>query len=167
MMWPSPEAVNLSVHLGKSFIDIPVRKGVKGVKAPVFPASEAAPPVKLKPIDPPSNSRVVATDQRTGITTLTLVDDFGRNEIVEHGLVNWSAGRERYSIHPNDPLSARQETHWTEEIARGKWVVRTETYGELTATKTHFIAKGRLEAYEGGKLVFEKDWNRKIPRKLL
>ena len=166
MMWPSPEAASLEVKLGRSFIDVPVRQANKGEMEPRFAPAEAAMPVKQRVIDPASNKRIVTTDQRTGITTLEIEDDFGRTEIVEHGLVTWGAGRERYSIHPNDPLSAKQETHWTEELQRGKWKVRTETYGELTATATHFVVKGRLEAYEGAKQIYTKKWNKKIPRKL-
>lgn len=166
MMWPSPEPAMLEVKLGKSFIDVPVRMGVKGEKEPKFLAPEAAAPVKLKELQPAANKRLVTTDQRTGITTLEIEDDFGRQVISEHGLEMWAAGRERYSIHPADPLSAVQQTHWTEERKRGKWHVRTETYGELSATKTHFVVKGRLEAYEGKKLVFKKNWNKKMARKL-
>ena len=166
MMWPSPEAANLEVKLGRSFIDVPMRAAIKGEIEPRFAPAEAATPVKQRVINPASNKRIVSTDQRSGITTLEIEDDFGRTEIVEHGLVTWGAGRERYSIHPNDPLSAKQETHWTEELQRGKWKVRTETYGELTATATHFVVKGRLEAYEGAKQIYTKKWSKKIPRKL-
>ncbi len=59
------------------------------------------------------------------------------------------------------------ETHWSEERQRGRWNVRTETFGELTATKTHYHVKGRLEAYEGKKQIFIKHWDKKIPRKLM
>jgi hypothetical protein len=167
MMWPSPEAAALDVITDESFIEIPVRPAVKGEKAPVFPPAEAAAPVKLKEIAPSWNKRQVMTDQRTGVTTLEIVDDFGRTEIVEHGLQTWSVGRELYTIHPHDPLSAKQETHWTEEMGRGDWKVRTETYAELTASKTQFKLKARLEAYENDKLVFSRDWNEKIARKLV
>ncbi|MEZ5640325.1 MAG: hypothetical protein R3E92_24625, partial [Burkholderiaceae bacterium] len=63
--------------------------------------------------------------------------------------------------------SARQECHWTEERARGDWKVRTETWSAMTASKTHWHVTGRLEAYEGDTLVFSRDWDRKIRRKLI
>ena len=49
---------------------------------------------------------------------------------------------------------------------RGTWNTRTETYGRLTATKTHWIVWGKIEAFEGKKKVFEKEFNEKIERKL-
>ena len=55
---------------------------------------------------------------------------------------------------------------WSEERKRGTWHIRTETYTRLTATKTHWVVWGRLEAFEGKKKVFEKEFNEEIERKL-
>jgi hypothetical protein len=58
------------------------------------------------------------------------------------------------------------ETHWTETRRRGDWSIRTETFGRLTATARHWIVWGKIEAYEGDELVFEKEFNEEIPRLL-
>ena len=64
-------------------------------------------------------------------------------------------------IKDGDPLSAVMKTHWTEVRERGKWKIRTETYGELKATKTHWLVKGRIEAFEGAKkTIFTKKFER-------
>ena len=63
-------------------------------------------------------------------------------------------------------MSAKIETHWTEELSRGTWNTRTETHGRLTATKTHWVVWGRIEALAGKKKVFEKEFNEEIERKL-
>ena len=98
---------------------------------------------------------------------MRIVDDFGRSTIAEHGLTTWGCGRESYSILPDDPLSARQECHWSMEASRDDWKVRTETYSSLRATKTHWLVSGRLEAYEGDTLVLSREWSQKIKRKLV
>jgi putative CocE/NonD family hydrolase len=167
LIWPAPEPVTLTVHTGSSFIDVPVRLPRRGEKAPVFAPAEAAPPVKLSTIDQPWHQREVTTDQRTGERRMCIVDDFGRSTIAEHGLTTWGRGRESYSILPDDPLSARQECHWSMETSRGDWKVRTETYSSLRATRTHWLVSGRLEAYEGDTLVLKREWNQKVRRKLL
>ncbi len=167
MMWPAPEPVTLGVHTGASHVDLPLRMPRRGEKAPEFAAPEAAAPVALQQIDPPSNRRELTIDQRTGIQRLHIADDFGRSAITEHGMVTWACGRETYTIHPDDPLSAKQECHWSEERARGDWKVRTETYSAMTATKTHFHVTGRLEAYEGEERVLVREWDKKVRRKLL
>ena len=165
LMWPSPEAASLQVKLGKSFIDIPIRAKVKGEKPPKFAEPEGAKPARVKDIARAHNQRIASQDQRTGVSRLEIVDDFGRQKILGHNMEIWAAGREYYSIHPDDPLSACQETHWSEERSRGSWHTRTETYGKLTASKSHYHVEGRLEAYEGKKLVFKREWKEKIPRK--
>lgn len=166
LMWPSPEPVTLTVYTGNSRVHIPVRKEVPGETPPSWPAAEAAPDAKMKEIDKPWHKRETTVDPDTGAARIEIVDDFGRYKIEPHGLVIWSAGRESYAIKPDDPLSAKMETHWSEERKRGTWHIRTETYTRLTATKTHWVVWGRLEAFEGKKKVFEKEWNEEIERKL-
>ena len=167
LIWPAPEPVTLTVHTGASFIDVPVRKTRRGEKPPVFAPAESAAPVDLITVNKPWHKREVTMDQRTGETRMAIVDDFGRTTIAEHGLTTWSCGRENYSILPHDPLSAKQECHWSMETSRGDWKVRTETYSSMTATKTHWHVKGRLEAYEGEKLILTREWNRKVKRRLV
>ena len=101
---------------------------------------------------------------KTGVITLEIIDDFGSVRDSDHGLVNGSAAREWYSIHPDDPLSATARTHWSTENSRGSWSVRTETYASMTSDATDFHLTARLEAYEGDRLIFEKDMSESIPR---
>nr|ART90351.1 Mll5128 protein [uncultured bacterium] len=166
LIWPAPEPVTLTVHAGASFIDIPVRKRRAREVAPTFAAPEAARPVRQTEHSKPSNLRELTRDQATGEVRLKIVDDFGRYTIEEHGMQTWACGRENYSIRPDDPLSARQECHWTEERVRGDWNVRTETYSAMTATKTHWHVTGRLEAFENDKLILTRSWDEKVKRRL-
>ncbi len=166
MMWPAPEPVALTVYTEKSELHLPIRKKVSPEKLVEFGPPEAASPVQQKQIKKSSNKREMTVDPKTGETRLAIVDDFGTQEIKPHGMIIWGAGRENYSIMPDDPLSAKMETHWTEARKRGTWEARTETYGRLTATKTHWIVWGKIEAYEGKKQVFAKEFNEKIERKL-
>jgi uncharacterized protein len=166
MMWPAPEPVKLTVYAGASTIAVPLRKKNLTEKPVVFAAPEAAEPVKQKQIKKPSNSRKTWIDKKTGHTKLAILDDFGSYELKPHGLIVSGAGRENYAIDPKDPLSAVMETHWTEVRKRGKWEARTETYGRLTATKTHWVIWGKIEAFEGKKRLFVKEFNEEIERRL-
>jgi putative CocE/NonD family hydrolase len=167
LIWPAPQPVTLTVHSGASHIDLPVRAKKRGEKAPQFAPPEAAAPVRLKTVDAPWNKREVRIDQATGERRMVIEDDFGRSTNLEHGLTTWGRGRESYSILPEDPLSARQECHWSMETSRGDWVTRTETYSSMRATATHFHITGRLEAYEGKKQILVRHWDEKIKRRLL
>ena len=167
LIWPAPQPVTLTVHSGASHIDLPVRAKKRGDQAPQFAPPEAAAPVRLKTVDAPWNKREVRIDQATGERRMVIEDDFGRSTNLDHGLTTWGRGRESYSILPEDPLSARQECHWSMETSRGDWVTRTETYSSMRATATHFHITGRLEAYEGKKQILVRHWDEKVKRHLL
>jgi uncharacterized protein len=166
MMWPAPEPVTLTVFSGNAALHLPVRKQVENETPVIWKSEEAAEPARLKELKRPWHKRETTVDPKTGEWRLAIVDDFGSNEIQPHKLITYSVGRENYAIMPDDPLSAKMETHWTEELKRGKWNARTETYGRLTATKTHWLVWGKIDAFEGRKKVFTKEWNEKIERKL-
>ena len=59
------------------------------------------------------------------------------------------------------------ETHWTEELKPRRWHTRgPKPIRGLTATKTHWIIWGKIEAFEGETKVFRREWNEKVERKL-
>ena len=81
-----------------------------------------------------------------------------------HGLEIGSIAREWWTIHPNDPLSAEGRTHWTEEINRGDWQTRTETFSTMKCDAENFYIQAKLEAYENEKLFYEKQISETISR---
>jgi len=166
LMWPAPEPVRLTVYAGASRVFVPIRRDIPNEVAPSFKPAEAAEPAKLKELVKPSASRTVRMDEATGETVIEEKDDNGRFEIEPHGLTIRSAIEKTYRIKQDDPLSARMETHWTEEVGRGDWQTRVETYTRHEATKTHWIIWGRIEAFEGETQVFSREWNEQVERKL-
>ena len=167
MIWPAPEAATVTVYAGASKLLMPLRKQIADEAPVVWPEAEAAPAAKRKELTRPFNTRETTKVELTGELRTEIVDDFGTYEIAPHGLIHHGVGREIFTIRASDPLSARMETHWTEEQRRGAWSTRTETYSRMTATKTHWVIWGKLEAFEGKKKVFTREWNEKIERKLV
>jgi putative CocE/NonD family hydrolase len=167
LIWPTPVAATVKVDTQGSSLELPMRSAVKKEIPVSFEPPESAPPVQQTVLQAPNNQRTLLINQATREQTLNIVDDFGRYRINEHGLEYAACARETYRIQPNDPLSAVQECHWTERRARGDWSVRTETYSKMTASKTHWHVTGRLEAYRGDALVFSKDWDEKVKRRLV
>jgi uncharacterized protein len=166
MMWPVAEPVTLTVYAGATEILVPVRKPLMAEKPVEWKEPEAAVPVKLRELVKASSTREITTNPETGAKQLGIVDDFGTQLIDEIGLEIRACGREAYSIMPDDPLSAVMETHWTEARKRGTWSVRTETYSRLTATRTHWKLWAKIDAFEGKKLIFTKEFNEDIERRL-
>jgi putative CocE/NonD family hydrolase len=167
MMWPAPEPVTLTVHSARSWLTVPARSPLPGEKEPSFPEPVSAPPVKLEELRPEFHKREQKEDPDTGAITLEIVDDFGLYREKNHGLVSGGVGRETHTIHPDDPLSAKMTTHWTEEMIRDDVHVRTETFSAMTSSKTHFHLTARIEAYLNDELVFERDFAEEIERDLL
>jgi hypothetical protein len=161
MIWPTPEPVCLM--LSEARLNLPVRPmAARGEIS--FEAPEAAQPWSIESLRPVSTKRNVDHDQTTGTVTLTILDDNGEVRDLDHGLSSGSIAREKWSIHPNDPLSARGETHWTQTLSRDDWSVRTETFSQIWADPEFFHVTARVEAYEAGRLIFERDFDEKVPR---
>lgn len=166
MMWPAPEPVTLTVFAGTSSIQVPVRDGSPDEPPLTWSAPEVAAPVAMKVIREGWHRRDKSVDPLNGETRLAIVDDFGEQELLPHGLVLHSVGRENYRIRPDEPLSAVMETHWTESRRRGDWDTRTETFGRLSASASHWQVWGKIEAYENDRLVFSKVFEETIARRL-
>jgi putative CocE/NonD family hydrolase len=161
LVWPSPEPVTLTLS-GRA-LALPERPAGSDDEV-TFPEPEGARPWNTQTIRESSNSRTVERDPEKGTVTLSIVDDFGEIRDADHGLINGGVARERWTIDPADPLSARGVTHWTATLSRDDWSVRTETFSAMRSDATTFYLSGRIEAYEGDQLVFERNFNEAIPR---
>jgi putative CocE/NonD family hydrolase len=159
LVWPSPEEVTLTLHDGA--IELPVRPSGDGDEW-TFEDPEGATPWQIETLRESSNSRTV--ERTDGKVTLSIVDDFGEIRDSDHGLVIGDVAREHWTIDPSDPLSAHGETHWTQTLSRNDWAIRTETFTTMRSDGQNFSLTGRIEAYEGEKLIFERDFNEIIAR---
>ncbi len=162
LIWPAPEPTRLRLTGGTVTIPLACEAG------PVsFPKPEMAAHWKTRELRPQAHLRETAFDQRSGVTSLRIVDDFGEVLDTATKLEIGSIAREWWDIHPDDPHSARGRTHWTDSLGRGDWQLRTETYSEMWAEQEMFYLTARIEAYESDILVFERNFRKAIPRDLV
>jgi uncharacterized protein len=70
-------------------------------------------------------------------------------------------------IRDDDATSAKLETHLGEEYRRDDWNARVEAALRMRLTKTDFQLTGEIKAFDDGKLIFSKVWDRKIPREFI
>ncbi len=161
LLWPAPAPVRLELLEGR--LDLPLCP--QGTGLPVrFAPAETDSPWRFRALRPPAHSRIRHSDLGSGTVRLEIVDDFGEAEDLEHGLITGAIARECWQIHPDDPLSARGRTHWTETLRRGDWSVRTETRAEMWSDSTQFHLTARLEAWQGADRVFARQVEKSIPR---
>ena len=163
-VWPSPEAGTLTITGGN--LTLPVHRGAD---APEWepPLAEHARPWAHKVLRQGENRRYVERDLLTDKQTLVVVTDEGDTENLSHGLVSGESLTERWEIHPDDPLSARAHHVWEQRLSRGPWAVRTRVDAEMTATATHLRMTARLEAWEGDKRVFVREWDEMVERRFV
>ncbi len=108
--------------------------------------------------------RTVERNLTSSLTTFRILEDTGAYEHPDTGLTTRQVRRETWSVEPDDPQSARGETHWTTEMSRQGWSVRTESYVTMSCTRTHWNVLASVIAYEGSAEIHRKDWDRQFPR---
>lgn len=170
MIWPMPEQATLWISTSESVLRLPVRpESAADLDLKAFEEPEAAAqPLDALALKPASFQRWFERDVVTGMVHCRQKDDEGVTELNEHN--GWqvaSTHEETYAIHPDDPLSASFEVHWTENYSRGTWQVRTKTTTRMTCTKTDFIVKGDMVAYFGEEEVHHQSFEEVIPRHLV
>jgi len=164
LIWPSPEAVTLTLYAGKSTLDLPVRPPRKEDAKIKFKPVEAAPPVKRTVLAAGGRNRVVRTDMGKNETVVEVSDASGRGRYDDIDLIAEARSTERYRIVEGEPLSCEAEVTWTWLFERGDWNIRTETRTQVRCDKRHFIVSARLEAFENEQRVFERDFSQRIRR---
>ena len=162
MLWPMPEQAALTLTGGS--LDLPVRRLAAGQDEVSFPSSEAARPLATRQIRPGAHARRTEIDQRTGVVSLVIEDDFGEAENLDHGGIAGSVARERWDIHPDDPLSARGRAHWSEVVERDGKRLRTEASCSIHADAQTFHLTARLEAWEDDRMIWSRDMAQEAPR---
>lgn len=160
LLWPAPQAGTLTVTAGH--LGLPLHDGKGPERA--FPPPDADTPWATETLRAAAHVRRTETDHVTGTVTLVIEDDFGELRDLDHGLINGLVARERWSIHPGDPLSARGACHWTEETERDGIRLRTEARCAMRADAETFHLEASLEAFENDRLVFETTKTSAIPR---
>lgn len=161
LIWPSPEPVEL--HLTGGTITIPIRP-TAGDDEHVFQQPDSETPIDVTFLRDSSNSRRVETDMNSGETSLIIEDDFGRVTDNHHGLTYGGTADERWTIHPDDPLSAHGQCRWSQEISRDGINLRTETSCEMWSDRESFFLKAQISAFENETLVFSKQTEDAVPR---
>ena len=163
--WPVA-ACDVTLHLAQCRLVLPERRAADEMD-PAAPDRPAQFPVQAaETLREPANrtERRVGAD---GIHVFETFDDFGATRDLEHGLENGSHVEQRYSIHPDDPLSARHEARWRYEFRRGDWSVRVDSQSVMTSDADSFHLAREVTAREGDTVVIARKWEEDIPRGLL
>jgi len=169
LAWPPPESAELTVHAGCSRLVLPVRPTTvpDGVGPDPFGEPEGCEPQTPTALRPGTGSWTVTRDLVDYRSTLEIVKDGG---VLRHEDIDLDVARrvvERYGSVADDFTSARGDVEWSMTFSRGDWEARTVTRTVLTCTPTDFEVTARLDAYEGERRTFSRNWQETVRRDLL
>ncbi len=174
MIWPPPEPVELTLYTGRSTLELPVRRPrpEDAALAP-FEPPERGPEPEHTPLEVARPQRMVEVDLTTDETVYTTFSDggdFGGAALARIEDIKLTVGytmRKEFRISETDPLSARARIEQKTILRRDNWSVRVECRTALSSTRDTFRLEASLQAFEGGRLVFEREWDEEITRDLL
>ena len=165
-IWPSPTQTTLQLFAGT--LVLPVRQSsVNNTDEIQFEAPEGASHWQTHERRPSSYQRRTTTDSASGVITNTITNDFGENEDTEHGLISGEKMQEHWSIHPNDPLSARVHANWEQTGGRENALWRTVVKSSMYSDETTFYFEAELTASLNGVFYFNKSFKDKVQRDLV
>ena len=164
-VWPSAITPRLTVVQGT--LAVPEHPGGTSDECSFPPAGvpDTLPVIRHAP---DHAVRRIERDLLSGSISLVVEDDAGAVTFA-HGLTAASGMTERWTIHPDDPLSASVDIRWHQSLARddlpaGPWQVTTEAQVTMTATAESLRMTARLVAHEAEQEVFRRDWDETVPR---
>ena len=169
VVWPSSEKSALGVKVGTAVLSLPTRTGqASDHDLPEFEPPESAPPLRKTVTRKPSFEWSVTEDLTSGNVVSRQWFDEGATTYDEYdGWTVDSTHEEIYTIHPDDPNSAKCDIVWTERFSRADWNVSSRTRTIVTSSPTHFHLEARLKAWLGDDLVHEREWKKSFPRRLV
>jgi putative CocE/NonD family hydrolase len=113
---------------------------------------------------PSSTRRTVTRDLTKNQTRYEVAEDTGLFEHPGTGLSTRQLREETWSIDPTDPLSMTGTSVWTCDMKRDRWSVRTVSTATLACTATDWLISASVLAYDGEKKIFERTFEKAIPR---
>lgn len=165
VVWPSPEVTTLTIDCAQSSVLLPVRSAnaLDAQLRPFGPADSSAPLLRQE-LRPVKHSNMIAYNNNSDETTLSLDWDEGKWEINETG---WRFGERSwltYGVRSDDPLTAYAEQRFHREFGRDDLELSIKGRTKMSMTKTTIEINARVDAWEQGRPFFGRDFVYSIPR---
>ena len=165
LAWPPPEPTRLTLSIGTSRMVLPARNPRQSDdRLRAFPEAEGAAPPAMTRLKPQKLRWRVVRDLGEDSSSLEVIKDEGLFRFDE---IDWTVGSktmEWYTCQGDDFDSVRGETLWHRSFQRGGWSVKTRTRTVLSSSASHFFLDAELDAFEGDKRVFSRNWKYEIAR---
>ncbi|MFI2616369.1 CocE/NonD family hydrolase [Streptomyces sp. NPDC018584] len=167
-IWPQADTAGFTLEPVGSSLELPVRAGGLDPTITFEPPEQAEPLGVAYPatLDEERPERLVVRDVAKGEWRLEVDPRHGGTRVYPDGLELTEDALETYTIHENDPLSARTRSDWTIRLHRPElgWDVSAETHSEITCDAADFLTSDEVICRHGDEVVFHRTWERRIRR---
>lgn len=168
IVFPTPEQATLSIHCAGARFVLPARpaRAIDAELAP-FAAPESATPLAQEWIVPPGEfSRTVTVDQINGETNYRVFSDLGTTRHLHTGMILKQQQIESFTVHPDDPTTARGTCSWSKVYARDDWKVSIDVEATVRGLKDVWRMETHIVAKAGDEVVLDEGQVKEFPRDL-
>ena len=167
LIWAPPEPVELTLRPEGCRLILPERARREDPPLRSLGDPEGAPQLKTERLTEPEHSWRVIRSMVEDEAALEVVNDEGSYRIPEIDLVIRRRTEERYSFRAADFTSLCGMTATERGFSRGDWSTHTTTRTILTCDEANFYVHARLDAYEGDRRIYSRNWDETIPRDMM
>ena len=165
--WPSPEAVELTIHTGKSQLLLPERPvGSQDLENLTYTDPAPYDQSVITPTVPGNYAHEMSGPDESGMVHVRTISDTGGLRINAIGTEFRIQYDWRSEINKNDPNSSSWSGYFSIALKRDNWDIKTISNFELTSDETSFHISTDLVVYEKNSVIFSKEWKDSIPRDL-
>ncbi|MEU0396369.1 CocE/NonD family hydrolase [Streptomyces sp. NPDC006208] len=166
-VWPRAGAAGFTLDPDGSRLELPVREPAADTIA--FDEPEHAEPLGVSvpaTLDAQPPPLLVTRDVAEGEWRMECDPCPRGTQVFPDGLELTEQALETYTIHEDDPLSARARTRWTVRLHRPElsWDVRIEIRSEMSCDAASFRTSDEVMCRHGTEIVFHRTWEKRIPR---
>ena len=168
LVWPAPEPTRLTLYPQDSELHLPVREpGEQDERIREFGKPQLDEVMETTLLVPARREWEVIHNLASNLVTLHVTNNDPQYRLEP---INWTIQKdvtEKYSYQSYNYDTLRGEVISRRSFKRDDWSTYTVTRTVLTSTRTHFIIRASLDAYEGDVRVFSKSWDERIRRDYL
>jgi hypothetical protein len=157
ILWPAGKSARVALHTAHCKLLLPVRAPRSGDRI-MLGEAEAAPSFTWTELRPGEYLREESTDPMTDEHRLSIADNMGTGRIEDIGVTVSESTRRTFRIRANDPASAALETETICRFSRDNWSAETTVRGMVSGDGSDLIVIHEIEAREGGRKVYSRDW---------
>ncbi len=165
ILWPSASKATLTITDARLTLPHPPEDAE--LNLPTFSDPEGAQPAPIESLAVGSTQRSREIDLASGTETYARRDDHGTSFHRHTGLKMASRSAEVFTIHPDDPNSAKGRSSWHWEAAREDWRASVDTSVSVAALADVWRIEASLTARDADGEVLTRTWHEDVPRDLV